>query len=264
MTPADDPARRLAGEVARAARRPGALRTLLLDLDGTLAPIAPAPDEARVPPPLLAALRRLLGRGWSVAVVSGRAASQVRSLVPVRGVRIFGSHGAEGSWDGGARPRPPRAALEKLATLETRARRLARAVPGAYVERKPLGIALHDRKVARGDLATWRQRACALLAAADLDGLEVLRGRRVIEVRPWGHHKGRVVEELLAAARPRGRDRSLLALGDDRTDEDMFRALRGRGLTVRVGRRDVTSLAERRLPSPSAVRRFLEDLATRE
>jgi trehalose 6-phosphate synthase/phosphatase len=185
-------------------------------------------------------------------------------MVPVRGVRIFGSHGAEGSWNGGD-PHPVRqpgpVARDNLRKITRVAAKLASGVPGAYLERKPQGIALHDRNLAQARLGSWRRRVRELLAASDLEGLEVLRGRRVIEVRPWGHHKGRVVERLLAIASPERCDRSLLALGDDRTDEDMFRALQGRGLPVRVGRPRKTSLAERRLPSPASVARFLLHLA---
>ncbi len=56
-------------------------------------------------------------------------------------------------------------------------------------------------------------------------------------------------------------DASLVGVGDDRTDEDLFRALRGRGLAVRVGRPGLRSAARCRLSSPVAVQRFLAELA---
>ena len=262
MSSARDPARELAVTVARAGGRPGASRTLLLDLDGTLAPMAPTPGDAIVPRDTLAALRDLLGGSWTVAIVSGRPVGEVRRLVPLRGVRAFGSHGLEGSWDGRTRARPARALLRRLELLTNAARTLARHAPGAYLETKPAGIALHDRNVDRGDLGSWRRSVRELLRTSDLEGFEVLRGRRVIEVRPWGQNKGRVVRDLLRQ-RPASRDASLVAVGDDRTDEDMFRELRGAGLAVRVGRPGVKTLARLRLPSPAAVRRFLMQLAER-
>ena len=189
---------RLAVRVARAAAARGALRVLLLDLDGTLAPIAPSPEQARVPRDTLAALRRLVGCGWTVAVVSGRPASQVRRLVPVRGTHVFGSHGMEGSWDaatgvGQVEPRTRR----RLGALARDARRLAAGTAGAHIERKPAGIAFHDRRVPPGRLGAWRQRLRAWLADEDLDGLEVLRGRRVVELRVLGINKGIVARRLL-------------------------------------------------------------------
>ena len=73
-----------------------------------------------------------------------------------------------------------------------------------------------------------------------------------------------MAERLLGRASARRRDESLVAIGDDRTDEDLFRAVGKRGLTVRVGRPGVRTAAEARLPSPAAVRRFLTDLARLE
>jgi trehalose-phosphatase len=138
-----------------------------------------------------------------------------------------------------------------------------RGFPGARLEVKPAGIAFHDRKVPARALAELRRRIRHFLASQDLEGIDVLRGRRVVELRPAGHHKGMVVGSLPL---PRGSDRrdaSLVALGDDRTDEDLFRAIRGRGLAVRVGRPGKRTLARRRLASPKAVQRFLRALGDR-
>ncbi len=251
----------LADEVLRAARRPSAARALLLDLDGTLAPIAPRPELARVPTGTLAALERLTSAGWTVAVVSGRPAREVRAMVPARGVAAFGSHGVEG----GPRPRRgpalPASSRRRLARLARAAKPLARGTSGALVEVKPAGIAFHERMVAREDLAAWRRRVGGFLASADLAGFEVLQGRMVVEIRPHGWSKGDVLE-IVAPRRRTGRpDASLVAIGDDRTDEDLFRAVLGRGLAVRVGAAVRPSLATRSLASPASVGRFLERLA---
>jgi trehalose 6-phosphate synthase/phosphatase len=259
--PADDAGAELAERVARAGRRSGAARTLLLDLDGTLAPIAPTPDAAAVPERTLAGLRQLLGLDWTVAIVSGRPAAQVRAMVPMRGIKVFGSHGMEGSWSG-SETRPARKALRRrLGKLGRAAEKLAEGTPGVLVERKPAGIAFHDRKVGPERLSSWRRKLRKWLGAQDLEGLEQLRGKRVLELRPEGVNKGLVVEWMPVAADAPSPDRSLVAMGDDETDEDLFRALQGRGLTVRVGGPRKESAAEVRLPSPLAVQRFLIKLA---
>jgi trehalose 6-phosphate phosphatase len=139
--------------------------------------------------------------------------------------------------------------------------RLGATTPGVLIERKPAGVAVHDRLVPRRHRATWRRRLERWLANADLRGLERIGGKCVVELRPAGTNKGRVVETLPrrpGAPRP---DASLVGIGDNHTDEDMFRALRGRGLAVRVGRAGARSVARSRLPSPAAVRRFLNELA---
>jgi trehalose-phosphatase len=251
----------LADEVARAARRRIARRTLILDLDGTLAPIARTPEEARVPAATLDALGRLVAEGWKVAVVSGRPVDQVRAMVPVRGVLAFGSHGIEGRRGPRRAPALPRGTGERLTAIAAAAKQLARGTRGARVERKPVGIAIHDRAVAHEDLPAWRRRVRTFLAAQDLLGLELLRGHRVVEIRPHGHTKGDVLEFLAPQRGEPSFDASLVALGDDSSDDDLFRALWQRGLGVQVGRSGRISFATRMLASPAAVRRFLERLA---
>jgi trehalose 6-phosphate phosphatase len=254
----------LASRVARAARRSGAVRTLILDLDGTLAPIAPTPRDARVPDETREALRRLLRRGWTSAIVSGRPASQVREMLPLRGLRVFGSHGLEGSWTGRGRTALDATRRRRLARLARAGAALADRFPGALVERKPAGVAFHDRNVSSRLLGQWRRQLRETLSGEDLTGLEVLPGRRVLEIRPTGVHKGTVVQAFVESRRLRTKDESLVAIGDDRTDEDLFRAIRGRGLSVKVGRAGSETAASIRLASPTAVGRFLSALATIE
>jgi trehalose 6-phosphate synthase/phosphatase len=130
------------------------------------------------------------------------------------------------------------------------------------VERKRAGVAFHDRNVPPRRLRLWRERLRCWLSEQDLKGLETLRGRRVLELRPIGTHKGSVATRLLEhSPTPEGKDESLVAVGDDRTDEDLFKGIGKRGLTIRVGRAGVATAAEQRLPSPSSVLRFLCALA---
>jgi trehalose 6-phosphate synthase/phosphatase len=80
----------------------------------------------------------------------------------------------------------------------------------------------------------------------------VIEGHKVIEVRQTAVDKGTVVREVAAQAPPGG---LLVAIGDDRTDEDMFAALPPGGVAIRVGAGD--SSAPYRLDSPTAVRALL-------
>jgi trehalose 6-phosphate synthase/phosphatase len=97
-----------------------------------------------------------------------------------------------------------------------------------------------------GELAT---RLAPVLAAHDL---EAMRGSKVLEVRVRGLSKALVVARALARA---GDDVAVLAIGDDRTDEDLFAALPPSALSVHVG--GGATRAAFRLPDPAAVRRFL-------
>jgi trehalose-phosphatase len=247
----------LADEVARAAARPGAARTLLVDVDGTLAPIAPTPEAARIPETTLDALDEVMRRGFSVCAVSGRPAAEVRILLPVASVRVFGSHGLEAD---GAAPAIEAAVLRRLEDVGAAAVTLETSWPGVRIERKPAGIAFHDRQLASGRVPQWRCERDRWLAARDLTGLETLAGKRVLELRPRGFHKGRVVEQLAEGLGVRVLDPSFVAVGDDITDEDMFREIRGRGLGVLVGPARAT-LAARRLGGPEDVGSFLAALS---
>jgi trehalose-phosphatase len=257
------PAEELARRVANAGRRKLASRTLLLDLDGTLAPFAATPSEARVPVVTKEALAALLTADWHVAIVSGRPAAEVSELLDLQGLHIFGSHGLEGSWAGSRNSLPPVEPGRRLKALADTGRTLAASFPGVLVESKPHGVAFHDRRVARQDLTGWRHALDGWLDQQDLSGIERLAGARVLELRPRGFDKGRIIKEMPRTPGLPTPDHSLVGIGDDRTDEDMFRELEGLGLSVRVGRPGVSSLARHRLPSPSAVRRFLVSLAIR-
>jgi trehalose-phosphatase len=248
----------LGTEVLDAAARPWSVRTLVLDLEGALEPtVSAVSEEAR------AALGRLARAGWRVGIVSSRAATDARSRVNVEGVHVFGCHGAEGSWGGRDAGGPSLGVRKRLQMLEVEARRLTWYVTGSQVEVKPAGIAFHDREIADEDLVRWRELVEDLLSKHDLSGLERLEGERVLELRPQGQHKGRVLHRLPRA--PRGAfDASLVVVGDDRRDRDLFETLGNRGLSVLVAPEEAPTRAVRRLAGRPEVIRFLELLAEGE
>jgi len=250
----------LAAEIAAAARRPGAARVLVLDLDGTLAPIVARRRAAKVPAAVLDALSGLRDHGWRVAIVTGRPLLEARRMVPVTGVAVFGSHGIER--EGASRPpRSPRTATRRAATIAREARGFLRAFPGVELERKPYGCAFHYRALRGHARSRFLRELEAWLAERDTRGLDRLPGKGVLELRPEGHGKGTVVGLWPAARNVRRDDRSFVAIGDDFADEELFAALDGRGLTVRVGPARRATIARRRVFGTSAVARLLVALA---
>ena len=255
--PPIDP-RELARRVAAAAARPGAARTLLLDLDGTLAPLVALPELARVLPGSLAALGSLVDAGWRAAVISGRPWREARDLVPIPGVVVFGSHGAED--ETGKLVLDQGGLGLRLDGLARSAERLAASFPGVLIERKPAGIALHHRALAGELRERWVARRDAWADGLDLAGLLRTPGDCVLELRAQGATKGSVARRYVPQADACLPDESFVVLGDDVTDEDMFRVVSGAGLAVRVGPDPRQSLAQHRLASPHAVLHFLEAL----
>ena len=210
----------LAGRLRELARPPGPL-LVASDLDGTLAPIVPRPEDARVPPATLAALEWLAAAAH-VAVVTGRDLATARALVPVPGLEFVASHGHEASFDSPLLPTPGPALA---APLEALARAVEERFEGAAlrVERKARSVAFHYR--ADPTLAEPLREALADLPG----GFRLQPGRLVIEALPVGAGK----DAALAALVERFRPRSVLALGDDLTDVAMLeaaRALRAEGV----------------------------------
>ncbi|MCU0230481.1 MAG: trehalose-phosphatase [Acidobacteria bacterium] len=254
-----DEACRLAQRAHVAAVRPGAARVLLLDLDGTLAPIASSPALVRVGEPVRQAIRTLRAGGWRVAVVSGRRREEAARLVGIPGMPVFGSHGLEGPAASDVATVDPLVA-GRLVALESAMRNLAADAPAILFERKVGSLALGDRALPPGARTRWRRRLRSALRNQDLAGLDLLYGRCVLEVRDARATKARALSVLAPVPLRWVPDESLIAIGDDRTDEDLFAALAESGLGVLVGRPRRTR-ARARISSPAAVGRFLQKLA---
>jgi trehalose 6-phosphate phosphatase len=189
---------------------------LVLDVDGTLAPIAETPDSASVPEATKAELRRLVGRYLLIACLSGRAGEDAHRLVGVEGVQVVGNHGLE------LDPRAPSLAGE-IAGF--------RAEVGLPVEDKHLSLSYHFRQAADHEEARRELESVAERARAA--GLVPRWGRKVLEIRPaLPADKGTAVRALIERA---GARRALYA-GDDATDLDAFAGLVAAGLdhAVRV------------------------------
>lgn len=208
-------------------------RVLLLDYDGTLAPFRVERDQAVPYPEILGPLIDLQRDGRTrMVVVSGRAVDNLRPLLGLNPpLELWGTHGWERQRPGGPVERrdPGAGPREALA----RAVDLAIEILGAErVEQKPAAVAAHVRGLAASDaearLRGVRDAWSPLLPAGGLDLLDFDGG---VELRVSGRNKGSVVEEVLAEE-PEGA--AVAYLGDDRTDEDAFRALGGRGLAVLV------------------------------
>jgi trehalose-phosphatase len=233
---------------------------LFLDVDGTLSPIAPRPEYAVLPLETKRVLCDLVELpGVHIAILSGRAAGDARRVVDVPGVWVVGNHGLEiAPPDGPPEVRPDVAAYEtKIAAAAARAEPLARAYAGVIVEDKRWTLSVHYRLAHPRIVPELSAETESI--AADC-GLLVIRGKEVLELRPpVDVDKGVAAVELARSLRGAERRASLLCAGDDRTDEDAFRALRATWpecVTVRVGLASDTK-AEFVVPDTAAMRELL-------
>jgi trehalose 6-phosphate phosphatase len=187
---------------------------IMLDVDGTLAPIVARPELAQVPEKTRAELMRLVARYALVACVSGRTGEDARRVVGVDGVVYVGVHGLELS---------PEAERWRGPLHE-----FAESVDWP-VEDKGLAVVFHYREAADQEAALAVLRGVG--ARAEALGLQAQFGRKVLEVRPpVAADKGTAVRSLLEQ---RGLRRALYA-GDDTTDLDAFRGLDGLEVSVRI------------------------------
>ena len=214
---------------ALAERLAGDPLVLLLDIDGTLSPIAPRPQDAAIAPAtrdLLAALTAL--GDVHIVAISGRSAPDAARLVGLSSVWIVGNHGIEIAAPGAQPTVHAEIARfsDQLAAAADAARAVVAQTPGAILEDKRWTLSVHYRLAARDDVPGLDARITDI---ANTHRLSLTHGKEVLELRPPVKvDKGTAALELaerLGAGRPGA---SLLAGGDDRTDEDMFRALRSR------------------------------------
>lgn len=235
---------------------------LFLDYDGTLTPMAPTPVQALLPPQVRKTLLEFSRTpGCSLAVVSGRALADIKKMVGLQGIFYAGNHGLE---IGG-----PDISFENLMTPDTRAvmgkikadleQRLS-GIPGVFLEDKHFTLSVHYRLAEEGEEPLVKKiftRVCRPPAKAKK--IRVSSGKKVLEVRPplvWD--KGNAVSWLLAKRRYalNGKDVLPFGVGDDVTDEDVFKALKGKGVTVVVGKGRRSS-ARYYVENPAEVHRLI-------
>ncbi|MFZ2055415.1 MAG: bifunctional alpha,alpha-trehalose-phosphate synthase (UDP-forming)/trehalose-phosphatase [Candidatus Aminicenantales bacterium] len=220
--------KKITGEFRRAKRA-----LLLLDYDGTLVPFAARPEQA-VPDEELKSLLRTLSRqaGNDVVVISGRTRKTLEDWLGGLELGLIVEHGA---W---IRERGLDWTLLEPAqdTWKSEVRSVLiqymDRTPGASLEEKDFSLALHYRKV-DAEIAPLRMREVKedLLTIASELNLEVVEGNKVLEVRNPGINKGRAALRLIS-----GRTWDfILAVGDDRTDEDLFAVLPESAYSIKVG-----------------------------
>ncbi len=229
---------------------------LFLDYDGTLTPIVSSPELALCPPEVKVLLEKLGDSPYVLlAIISGRSLEDIREKVGITGLIYVGNHGLDIQNPAGVHKKKLSPSREKeLRKIIQTLQKSFREIPGILLEDKGPILSVHYRNVAQKYLG-WIHRVLKETLERWKGRWKIAQGKMVFEIRPQvDFHKGKAVRELL-----KGSSGNLLPIyiGDDQTDEDAFREVKGRGITVFVGPGWLTSEAEYYLKDPSEVQEFL-------
>lgn len=209
---------------------------LLFDFDGTLAPIVVKPGMAKMNADWHARLARLQRQSnITIGIVTGRTMSSIRARVKIPGIIYAAVHGCEI-----ARGRRLLHAVGKenqkpLKQLARELRVALRGIKGAQVEYKDFSLAVHYRRATPASRLTIKRRTRAVVAPwLAAYSWQLTPGKMFLEVCPKLWHKGYSVNWIWKHL---AQDALPCYIGDDTTDEDAFRAIKSRGVTIRIGKK---------------------------
>ncbi len=241
---------------------------VFLDYDGTLSPISSCPEKAVLPNPTRKALRDIVkNKKITVSIISGRMLKQVKKMVGIKGIYYAGCHGLEmenNALTGFSRKLKKAKVLIKHAKLELRkSLKASMFLKHVGIEDKGLILGFHYRRASKHNVKRIRKIFYATVKPYMFSkDIVVEKNKKVLEIKPninWD--KGSYCIYFLSKIKLRHKKILPVYIGDDRTDEAAFAALRGQAITIFVRGERKTSLAEYYLDSTSEVRKFLKHLA---
>lgn len=235
---------------------------LLLDYDGTLTPIVNTPDEAI----LNGGMRSVLGKlkddpNYIVAVISGRSLMDVKSKVELEGICYAGNHGMEIEYLGSIYIHPDaKKKMQVIKKICLEFQPLLNGIDGVIIEDKGLTASIHYRMVSPEEIPKVKRIVESTIESYIEKGdIKLTHGKMVLEIRPnilWD--KGKAVEWVLKTIGTKASQQYFpVYIGDDRTDEDAFKVLKGKGITVLVASNIKHTNAEFVLHNVDEVKNFL-------
>ena len=237
-------------------------KLIFLDFDGTLVSIASTPDAVNLDPEIKKILRNLSGTGHArLVILSGRPLKELSAYLKMKNIILAGNHGLEIKGGGislPARAKQARRLRHFIGLVSQKFKIAFNYYSGVWIEDKKFTLSIHFRNLPVREEATFRTLIRFFKQKYRRYPIIWTQGKKVVEIRPsiyWG--KGETVMYLLK------KDRGALpmAIGDDQTDEDMFRVLKKirNSVTIHVGR-SKSSLAGYYLNSTKEVKEFLKKL----
>ena len=214
---------------------------LLLDFDGTLAAIRRDPDKAHLSAGAVRTLKAAAHTpGIDLSVISGRSLKDIRKRVGIKRITYAGNHGLEIQGPGIKFSATGAAEIKRtMSRIARELRKESRKIKGTIIEHKGLTVSVHFRMV-KSSRESDVEEVIKKVTTSYVSKKEIMvtSGKKIWEVRPpvkWD--KGRTALFLIEEKRKTTRKILPIYLGDDRTDEDAFKAIGKGGICVFVGRR---------------------------
>ncbi len=235
---------------------------IFLDYDGTLSPIVPRPEDAIISDEMKATLKRL-AQIFTVAIVTGRDKEDVENLAGLDELIYAGSHGYIITGPDGLfmEHEDSKKIIPQLDRIEEEIEKeLKEQTEGTQLDRKRYAIGVHFRNARPEDEQVVYEIVNKMISK--YEGFKTGEGKKILEIKPdldW--HKGKAVEWILKALKLSERkDIIPMFIGDDITDEDAFKTLKGKGIGILVGGHGKPTAAEYALKNVFQVREFFERL----
>ncbi len=238
---------------------------LFLDFDGTLSEIARKPSLAVFPEANRESLESLKRKkNFRVAIISGRSLKNLKKVIGIKGIYYSGNHGLQFSAGHSYSCRIPKGYRKILRKIKKESAQRFGRIKGVLIEDKEITLSIHYRMVDKKDIFAIKKGFDDIIRPFIKSGsVKLIKGKKVFEVKPpvdW--NKGKAVLSLMREEKRISKNSNLIPLyiGDDITDRDAFRAIRGEGLTIFVGREKGMLGAQYYLKNTKEVTKFLKIL----
>jgi len=237
---------------------------VFLDYDGTMTPIVSRPDLAILSDEMRQALKNI-AKVHTVAIISGRDRLDVRNLVGIDDMFYAGSHGYDIAGPEGKNFQNDQAEsfVSSIDQAEKELTKRLSHIKGAIIERKKYGVAAHYRLVAENFLDEFKKIVEEIHHSHS--DLRKTTGKKVYELLPkinW--NKGKALLWLLSCLQLDNDNVIPFYIGDDVTDEDAFKALKGKGIGIAVQDHPKPTFAQYTLKDPKSVQKFLRLLVNED
>lgn len=214
---------------------------IFLDYDGVLAPIAATPCQAILPKKTKCILKQLISKSnLTLAIISGRSIKNIVGMVKIKNIIYAGNHGLEFG-NSQTTFEVPVSLQYKIEFKQLKKELIDRfaKIKGVLIEDKNTSLSLHYRLASKTDVPTIKSIfKCVITNFKMQDKIRIFEDKKTLEITPnvsW--NKGKIVLLILTLLRSLFKHKNIMPIyiGDGLTDEDAFRVLKKRGITIFVG-----------------------------